>query len=111
VDSPTWPAWQLLAPPAAEELNSLSALPDNPDETIGAAAGAAYTAARYGVSQGYYAAASLRQVAERLVVLQGGTHRSCWASCVRWSGVSTARGGLVFRLCGEFGGQEGLVGF
>jgi hypothetical protein len=81
VDSPTWPAWQLLAPPAAEELNSLSALPDNPDETIGAAAGAAYTAARYGVSQGYYAAASLRQVTERLVVMQGGTHRSCWASC------------------------------
>lgn len=39
-------------------LNSLSALPDSSDETIGAAADAAYMAARYRASQGSYAAAA-----------------------------------------------------
>ncbi|MFI7448487.1 hypothetical protein ACIBQX_13410 [Nonomuraea sp. NPDC049714] len=57
-DPPTWSAWQRLAPHAAVVLNSLSALPDSSDETIGAAAGAAYTAARYRASQGPYAAAA-----------------------------------------------------
>ena len=55
-DPPTWSAWQLLAPHAAVVLNSLSALPDSSDETIGAAADAAYMAARYRASQGSYAA-------------------------------------------------------
>jgi hypothetical protein len=39
-------------------LNSLSALPDSSDETIGAAPDAAYMAARYRASQGSYAAAA-----------------------------------------------------
>jgi hypothetical protein len=39
-------------------LNSLSALPDSSDETIGAAADAAYMAARYWASQRSYAAAA-----------------------------------------------------
>jgi hypothetical protein len=52
-------------------LNSLSALPDSSDETIGAAADAAYMAARYRASQGSYAAASLREIAERLVISTG----------------------------------------
>jgi hypothetical protein len=39
-------------------LNSLSALPDSSDETIGAIADAAYMAARYRASQGSYAAAA-----------------------------------------------------
>jgi hypothetical protein len=57
-DPPTWSAWQLLAPRAAVVLNSLSALPDSSDETIGAVADAAYMAARYRASQGSYAAAA-----------------------------------------------------
>jgi hypothetical protein len=39
-------------------LNSLSALPDSSDETIGAVADAAYMTARYRASQGSYAAAA-----------------------------------------------------
>jgi hypothetical protein len=61
----------MLASHAAVVLNSLSALPDNSDETIGAASDAAYMAARYRVSRGYYAAASLREIAERLVISTG----------------------------------------
>jgi hypothetical protein len=45
-------------PHAAVVLNSLSALPDCSDETIGAGADAAYMAARYRASQGSYAAAA-----------------------------------------------------
>ncbi|MFJ8002668.1 hypothetical protein ACIQ7D_37155 [Streptomyces sp. NPDC096310] len=52
-------------------LKSLSALPDSSDETIGAAADAANMVARYRASQGSYAAASLREIAERLVVSTG----------------------------------------
>jgi len=57
-DPPKWSAWQLLAPHAAVVLNSLSALPDSSDETIGAVADTAYMAARYRASQGSYAAAA-----------------------------------------------------
>lgn len=92
-DPPTWSAWQLLAPHSAVVLNSLSALPDNSDETIGAPnkhgtrIGAGDVAAfRAGLTDLYAvdhrsgaipAKARARQLEQRITgALNGGVHTS-----------------------------------
>ena len=52
-----WPAWQLLAPHIAAVSDRLRSEPDCPDDALGAAAFAAYMAARYQAVQGFHAEA------------------------------------------------------